>query len=262
MLRAFAVNRTSMLDTEGTRLSRADLMAADFDLQAVQLPQLLGLGWFNRSPVKLERKTNSVMPFIPFGGASRNNFCADCEMDHIWAMIPGAFCSSPDGASQFQCPGLARPLALYYANGLVFFAWISPEIAEVAGPPDRLKRLNRRTRASPCAIASDGETPAYPNRSLLLCGLDICSISQRIQTKAVPRPTTTPRKSSVKPGAVSMVSIQGALQAAYQRTASKERPRCKYTKAAGNLPIGPIPQVYLTGPRSCQPRSAKNQLQT
>jgi hypothetical protein len=33
MLRAFAVNRTSMLDTEGTRLSRADLMAADFDLQ-------------------------------------------------------------------------------------------------------------------------------------------------------------------------------------------------------------------------------------
>jgi hypothetical protein len=33
MLRAFAVNRTSMFDTEGTRLSRADLMAADFDLQ-------------------------------------------------------------------------------------------------------------------------------------------------------------------------------------------------------------------------------------
>lgn len=202
------------------------------------------------------------MPFIPFGEASRNNFCADCEMDHTWGMIPGAFCSSPDGASQFQCPGLARPLALYYANGLVFLPGFHPKSPRLPAPPDRLKRLNRRTRASPCAIASDGETPAYPNRSLLLCGLDICSISQRIQTKAVPRPTTTPRKSSVRPGAVSMVSIQGAMQAAYQRTASKERPRCKYTKAAGKRPDRADPQVYLTGPRSCQPRSAKDQLQT
>jgi hypothetical protein len=48
---------------------------------------------------------------------------------------------------------------------------------------------------------------AYPKRSLLRCGLDVCSISQIIHTKAVPKPTTTPKNSNVRPGAVSMVSI-------------------------------------------------------
>jgi hypothetical protein len=56
----------------------------------------------------------------------------------------------------------------------------------------------------------------YPNRSLLRRGLDTCSTSQSIQTTAMPRPTTTPKNSNVKPGAVSMVTIHNALQAAYQ----------------------------------------------
>jgi hypothetical protein len=56
----------------------------------------------------------------------------------------------------------------------------------------------------------------YPNRSLLRRGLDTRSTSQSIQTKAMPRPTTTPKNSNVKPGAVSMVTIHNALQAAYQ----------------------------------------------
>jgi hypothetical protein len=60
---------------------------------------------------------------------------------------------------------------------------------------------------------------AYPKRSLLRCGLDTaCSISQNIQTTAVPRPTTTPRNTNVKAGAVSMFSIPDAMQAAYQQT--------------------------------------------
>jgi hypothetical protein len=64
---------------------------------------------------------------------------------------------------------------------------------------------------------------AYPKPSLLRCGLAIdfdvaCSISQNIQTTAVPRPTTTPRNTNVKAGAVSMFSIPDAMQAAYQQT--------------------------------------------
>jgi hypothetical protein len=59
----------------------------------------------------------------------------------------------------------------------------------------------------------------YPARSLLRCGLDtVCSISQNIQTTAVPRPTTTPRNTNVKAGAVSMFSIPDVMQAAYQQT--------------------------------------------
>jgi hypothetical protein len=63
----------------------------------------------------------------------------------------------------------------------------------------------------------------YPRRSPSRCGfaivLDIArSISQKTQTKAVPRPTTTPRNTNVKAGAVSMFSIPDAMQAAYQQT--------------------------------------------
>jgi hypothetical protein len=80
----------------------------------------------------------------------------------------------------------------------------------------------------------DGKTPAvvrsvtargagigYPRRSPLRRGFDVgCSISQNIQTKAVPRPTTTPRNTNVRAGAVSMFNIPDAMQAAYQRTQS------------------------------------------
>jgi hypothetical protein len=46
---------------------------------------------------------------------------------------------------------------------------------------------------------------------------DTCWISQNIQTNAVPRPTTTPRKTNVRAGAVSMVNIPYIMQAAYQQ---------------------------------------------
>ena len=46
----------------------------------------------------------------------------------------------------------------------------------------------------------------------------VCSISQIIQTTAVPRLTTTPRNTNVKAGTVSMFSIPDAMQAAYQQT--------------------------------------------
>jgi hypothetical protein len=60
---------------------------------------------------------------------------------------------------------------------------------------------------------------AYPKRSLLRCGLDtVRSISQNIQTTAVPRLITTPRNTNVKAGAVSMFSILDVMQAAYQQT--------------------------------------------
>ena len=59
----------------------------------------------------------------------------------------------------------------------------------------------------------------YPPRSPLRRGFDVgCSISQNIQTKAVPRPTTTPRNTNVRAGAVSMFNIPDAMQAAYQPT--------------------------------------------
>ena len=61
----------------------------------------------------------------------------------------------------------------------------------------------------------------YPPRPPLRRGFDVdCSISQNIQTKAVPRPTTTPRNTNVRAGAVSMFNIPYAMQAAYQRTQS------------------------------------------
>jgi hypothetical protein len=42
-------------------------------------------------------------------------------MVHTCAHEAEPMYSSPDGASQFQYPGLARSLALYCADGLVFF---------------------------------------------------------------------------------------------------------------------------------------------
>ena len=89
-----------------------------------------------------------------------------------------------------------------------------------------------------CALDSHVEKMpiGYPNRSLLRRRLDTCSTSQSIHTKATPRPTTTPKNSNVKPGAVSTVNIHNAMQAAYQRLASKNGLGAKYTKAAGIFP--------------------------
>ena len=48
-------------------------------------------------------------------------FLKICELDHICPPKTGARYGSPDGASRFQCPGQARPLASYSADGLVHF---------------------------------------------------------------------------------------------------------------------------------------------
>jgi hypothetical protein len=56
---------------------------------------------------------------MPSFGAARDFFCAECELDHICPRRDRPLCGSPDGVSQFQCPGLARSLAVYCADGLV-----------------------------------------------------------------------------------------------------------------------------------------------
>lgn len=73
---------------------------------------------------------------------------------------------------------------------------------------------------------------ALHNRPLLHHGLDTCSISQSIQTKAMPRPTTTNRSSNVRAGAVSMgTSIKQPLigdcpfQSPARRSFSRSRER-------------------------------------
>jgi hypothetical protein len=71
----------------------------------------------------------------------------------------------------------------------------------------------------PSAMTAASQAPprallpkSYP-RSPLRRGLDAgCSISQNSQTKAVPKPTTTPRKRNDRAGAVSMFNIfSGAI---------------------------------------------------
>src|SRR5713226_8809490 len=49
-----------------------------------------------------------------------NIFVPVCELLHIRPCDSVASCGSPDGASRFQCPGLARSLTVYYVSGLVF----------------------------------------------------------------------------------------------------------------------------------------------
>jgi hypothetical protein len=120
-------------------------------------------------------------------------FSADCELDHIHPRITAARCGSPDGASRFQCPGWQGRLALYCAGGLVFCArFIGGGVAR----PAHVEKM----------------PVGYPNRSLLRRGLDTCSTSQSIRTKAMPRPTTTPKNSNVKPGAVSNGDLHIILQ--------------------------------------------------
>lgn len=68
-------------------------------------------------------------------------------------------------------------------------------------------------RSSPSRSIS-GMTSIYLRRSTLRCDLDIrrrldiiCSISQNIQTRAAPRPTTTIKNINVNSGAVVMLVI-------------------------------------------------------
>ena len=93
----------------------------------------------------------------------------------------------------------------------------------------------------------DDIAPAYPKRSPLRRGLEVCSTSQSIHTNAIPKPTTTPRKSNVRPGAVSMVSIPYAMQAAYQLMTSGRQPRRRIHRGRPDLSRHPAPQLYLNG---------------
>jgi len=149
---------------------------------------------------------------------------------------------SPDGASRFQCPGWQGRLALYCAGGLVFCARL------VGG-------------SAPHSPGGERCRSTYPKRSRLRRGLDTCSTSQSIHTKATPRPTTTPKNSNVKPGAVSMLNIHHTRQAAYHGRASRKRPRCKIHQGRGNFPGCHGPQPYRTGPPFSR-RRRRDQLQT
>src|SRR6266480_3826294 len=60
-------------------------------------------------------KENDRRRGIPPQGPTAT-FFAECELDHICPRESGALSLSPGGASRFQCPGLARPLALYCAG--------------------------------------------------------------------------------------------------------------------------------------------------
>ena len=104
---------------------------------------------------------------------------------------------------------------------------------------------------------------AYPKRSLLRCGLDICSISLSIHTKALPRPTTTPKNSNVRPGAVSMVNIHDAMQAAYQRLAPKKAASMQNTPRPldSSRLSWPSTLIDRTGPRFSR-RRRRDQPQT
>jgi hypothetical protein len=121
-------------------------------------------------------------------------FCADCELDHIHRRIAGARWSLPDGASQFQYPGVGKVAWRYTALAALFLC------ARLFGGG-----AARTTHVKGCRSA-------YPKRSLLRRGLD--PTSQSIHTNATPRPTTTPKYGNVRPGAVSMVNIHNAMQAA------------------------------------------------
>ena len=63
-------------------------------------------------------------------------FGADCEMDHTGPRPTGAFCSSPGGASRFQCPGRARPHRRHTPPAALFF---SP--AGLARRPQRIPQI-------------------------------------------------------------------------------------------------------------------------
>src|SRR5258706_14774181 len=82
--------------------------------------------------------------------------------------------------------------------------------------PCFLDTAQRLVAVLPSTAQIEKMRAGYPNRSLLRRGLDTCSTSQSIHTKAMPRPTTTPKNNNVKLGAVSMVVIRNALQVAYQ----------------------------------------------
>src|ERR1700730_17878463 len=77
------------------------------------------------------------MGLMPSFGAARDFFCAECELDHICPRRDRPLCSSPDGVSQFQCPGLARALAVYCADGLVFSVPVSSETPPASAPDTR-----------------------------------------------------------------------------------------------------------------------------
>ncbi len=89
--------------------------------------------WSRLSPLRRQQRLASRQQ--PARGTPRH--CPVLPRTQSWILPPTFFaafvnwitpalhgvgprCSSPGGASRFQCPGLARSLALYCADGLVF----------------------------------------------------------------------------------------------------------------------------------------------
>jgi hypothetical protein len=81
-----------------------------------------------------------------------------CELAHICPGESGRCCSTPEGGSQFQFPGLARSLTAYCVNGLVLYSTRlinfiegsaqrgdlrSPEFAREFAPPILLEERER-----------------------------------------------------------------------------------------------------------------------
>jgi len=114
-----------------------------------------------------------------------NIFCADCELDHIHRCIIGAICAHRMARADFNVRRLARSLGVILRWRPCFF-----------GVYSSLRALPERPL--------EKAPLAYPKRSLLRRDLDICSTSQNI----VPKPTTTPKNSNVRPGTVNMVNIR------------------------------------------------------
>jgi hypothetical protein len=92
-------------------------------------------------------------------------FSALCELVHIRLAESGASCNSPDGASRFQYPGLARSLTVYYVSGLVFFPrlFVPPfSLNQRCFCANRGRREIRCSSRRPMPSSQAGDLPARP----------------------------------------------------------------------------------------------------
>jgi|SRR3981081_2704756 hypothetical protein len=131
-----------MFDTERTGLSWPDLMSAHFDLQ----PAIAACGAASAGPRVLlvqpiarqrgEGKTKIMMPFIPCQRLAASFFGPIVKWITFAHRFPGHCVIHRMAQANFNIRGLARPLALYCADGLVFFVPDSPEIADASAAAD------------------------------------------------------------------------------------------------------------------------------
>jgi|SRR3981081_1869020 hypothetical protein len=122
-----------MFDTERTGLSWPDLMSAHFDLQ----PAIAACGAASAGPRVLlvqpiarqrgEGKTKIMMPFIPCQRLAASFFGPIVKWITFAHRFPGHCVIHRMAQANFNIRGLARPLALYCADGLVFSCRIHPK---------------------------------------------------------------------------------------------------------------------------------------